>query len=155
MELLLNDTSTFNSHKIGTSHNYTTQAENMTSFRNSNLSIPHTYSNLAANGSASSILHSTNLTANGSVSSTPFPVTSSLGVASTTSQMTSSDNAIVAKISILLVLTAVMLIFSYKFVVRLFLGYADRKDDVLPDTLSDDEDSAVIKGTCAYETEFG
>ena len=49
-----------------------------------------------------------------------------------------------SKITLLLVLTAVMLIFSYKFVVRLFLGYADRTDDVMPD-VSDDEDSAVIK----------
>ncbi|KAI8777733.1 hypothetical protein BgiMline_000624 [Biomphalaria glabrata] len=55
------------------------------------------------------------------------------------------DGTIIAKITLLLVVTAVVLIASYKFVVRLFLGYADRKDEVVPDEFSDDEDSAVVK----------
>ncbi|KAH9499298.1 hypothetical protein Btru_003643 [Bulinus truncatus] len=55
------------------------------------------------------------------------------------------DGSIIAKITLLLVVTAVVLIASYKFVVRLFLGYADRKDEVVPDDFSDDEDSAVVK----------
>lgn len=68
------------------------------------------------------------------------------------------DGSIIAKISLLLVVTAVVLIASYKFVVRLFLGYADRKDEVVPDDFSDDDDSAVVKrdtGPCEDMGPFG
>lgn len=60
-----------------------------------------------------------------------------------------------AKITILLIVTAVVLIVSYKFVIRLFLGYADRKDDVVADGISDDEDSAVIKRAAEHTYEIG
>lgn len=67
----------------------------------------------------------------------------------------SDDGSIVIKISLLLVVTAVVLIVSYKFVVRLFLGYTDRKDDVVPEGFSDDEDSAVIKRAMEPSYEIG
>lgn len=67
----------------------------------------------------------------------------------------SEQGFIVAKITILLIVTAVVLIVSYKFVIRLFLGYADRKDDVVADGISDDEDSAVIKRAAEHTYEIG
>ncbi|BFZ02056.1 hypothetical protein BsWGS_05095 [Bradybaena similaris] len=67
----------------------------------------------------------------------------------------SEQGFIVAKITILLIVTAVVLIVSYKFVIRLFLGYADRKDDVMTDGISDDEDSAVIKRAAEHIYEIG
>lgn len=70
-------------------------------------------------------------------------------------QAHSDDNSIIAKITLLLVVTAVVLIVSYKFVVRLFLGYADRKDDMVPDGFSDDDDSAVVKRSMDASLDFG
>lgn len=66
----------------------------------------------------------------------------------------SDDTSTITKITLLLVATAVVLIVSYKFVIRLFLGYADRKDEVIPDDLSDDEDSAVVKRDPERNFEF-
>ena len=55
------------------------------------------------------------------------------------------DSSIIIKISLLLVVTAFVLVASYKFVVHLFVGYSDRKDDVFTDGYSDDEDSTGMK----------
>ncbi|GFO24682.1 hypothetical protein PoB_005118700 [Plakobranchus ocellatus] len=57
----------------------------------------------------------------------------------------SGDSSIIVKISLLLVVTAFVLVASYKFVVHLFVGYSDRKDDVFTDGFSDDEDSTGMK----------
>ncbi|KAK3746920.1 hypothetical protein RRG08_030331 [Elysia crispata] len=55
------------------------------------------------------------------------------------------DSSVIIKISLLLVVTAFVLIASYKFVVHLFVGYSDRKDDPYTDGESDEEDSTGMK----------
>ncbi|GFR81751.1 hypothetical protein ElyMa_002348200 [Elysia marginata] len=56
-----------------------------------------------------------------------------------------NDSSVIIKISLLLVVTAFVLVASYKFVVHLFVGYSDRKDDPFSDSCSEDEDSTGMK----------
>ena len=58
-----------------------------------------------------------NVTANGT---SEFPVPLSRAV---------TNNSLFIKIVLLLILTAVVLLSTYKFVVRLFSGYSEKKDD--------------------------
>lgn len=44
-------------------------------------------------------------------------------------KMAATNNSLFIKIVLLLILTAVVLLSTYKFVVRLFSGYTEKKDD--------------------------